>query len=189
MGLSTSRPDNGLDTGDVLIHRKDAVVNDTLGSVYFDRLFPLGVEATPEAVPDLVKAGKAPRIKQDEDAKATYVSCCGPEHNAHIDCGAALAGNRPFLYCGGRSPPRPELGRSLTALWGKPRSDGTAGQIPEGPPRQNGRATPGGSRRDHRCFYAYGCFEDHARSARRRQESRRRRVGGAQHRCQSEVCA
>ena len=35
------------------------------GSVYFDRLFPMGVDAMLEAV-DLVKAGKAPRIKQDE---------------------------------------------------------------------------------------------------------------------------
>ena len=38
---------------------------DTLGTVYFDRLFPMGVEAMLESV-DLVKAGKAPRIKQDE---------------------------------------------------------------------------------------------------------------------------
>ena len=34
---------------------------------------------------DLVKAGKAPRIKQDE-AKATYEGRCGPD-NAHIDWG------------------------------------------------------------------------------------------------------
>ena len=57
---------------------------DTLGTVYFDRLFPMGVEAMLESV-DLVKAGKAPRIKQDE-SKATYEGRCGPG-NAKIDWG------------------------------------------------------------------------------------------------------
>src|ERR1700753_106453 len=84
-GLSIFWPDNGLDTGDVLLQKKTAIsATDTLGSVYFDRLFPMGVEAMLEAV-DLVKAGKAPRIKQDE-AKATYEGRCGPD-NAHIDWG------------------------------------------------------------------------------------------------------
>ena len=44
----------------------------------------MGVEAMLESV-DLVKAGKAPRIKQD-DAKATYEGRCGPD-NARIDWG------------------------------------------------------------------------------------------------------
>jgi methionyl-tRNA formyltransferase len=44
----------------------------------------MGVEAMLEAV-DLVKAGKAPRIKQDE-TQATYEGRCGPE-NARIDWG------------------------------------------------------------------------------------------------------
>src|SRR5437899_8759381 len=84
-GLSIFWPDNGLDTGDVLLQKKTPISStDTLGSVYFDRLFPMGVEATLEAL-DLVKAGKAPRIKQDE-SKATYEGRCGPD-NAHIDWG------------------------------------------------------------------------------------------------------
>jgi methionyl-tRNA formyltransferase len=84
-GLSIFWPDNGLDTGDVLIQKKTPIgPNDTLGTVYFDRLFPMGVDAMLESV-DLVKAGKAPRIKQD-DSKATYEGRCGPD-NAHIDWG------------------------------------------------------------------------------------------------------
>jgi len=84
-GLSIFWPDNGLDTGDVLIQKKTPISDtDTLGSVYFDRLFPMGVEAMLEAV-DLVKSGKAPRIKQDH-AKATYEGKCGSE-NAGIDWG------------------------------------------------------------------------------------------------------
>jgi len=84
-GLSIFRPTDGLDEGAVILQKRTAVgENDTLGSVYFDRLFPMGVEAMLEGV-DLVKAGKAPRIKQDE-SKATYEGRCGPD-NAKIDWG------------------------------------------------------------------------------------------------------
>src|SRR6201995_5171329 len=84
-GLSIFWPDNGLDTGDVLIQKTTPISNtDTLGTVYFDRLFPMGVEAMLESV-DLVKAGKAPRIKQDE-SKATYEGLCRVG-NAKIDWG------------------------------------------------------------------------------------------------------
>ncbi len=70
-GLSIFWPDNGLDTGDVLLQKKTPLsATDTMGDVYFKRLFPMGVDAMLESV-DLVKAGKAPRIKQDE-SKATY---------------------------------------------------------------------------------------------------------------------
>jgi methionyl-tRNA formyltransferase len=84
-GLSIFWPDNGLDTGDILLQKKTPISDtDTLGTVYFDRLFPMGVEAMLEAV-DLVKAGKAPRIKQDH-ARATYEGKCGKD-NARIDWG------------------------------------------------------------------------------------------------------
>src|SRR6201987_711805 len=84
-GLSIFWPDNGLDIGAVLIQKKTPIgPTDTLGTVYFDRLFPMGVEAMCESV-DLVKAGKAPRIKQDHD-KATYEGRCGAD-NAKIDWG------------------------------------------------------------------------------------------------------
>ncbi len=70
-GLSIFWPDNGLDTGDVLLQKKTPLsATDTMGEVYFKRLFPMGVDAMLESV-DLVKAGKAPRIKQDEKL-ATY---------------------------------------------------------------------------------------------------------------------
>jgi methionyl-tRNA formyltransferase len=84
-GLSIFWPDNGLDTGDILVQKKTPISDtDTLGTVYFDRLFPMGVEAMLEGV-DLVKAGKAPKIKQDE-SKATYEGRCGAG-NAKIDWG------------------------------------------------------------------------------------------------------
>ncbi len=84
-GLSIFWPDNGLDTGDVLMQKTTTIgFEDSLGTVYFDRLFPMGVEAMLESV-DLVKAGKAPRIKQD-DSLATYEGRCGAD-NARIDWG------------------------------------------------------------------------------------------------------
>jgi methionyl-tRNA formyltransferase len=94
-GLSIFWPDNGLDTGDVLLQKKTPIgPTDTLGTVYFDRLFPMGVEAMLESV-DLVKAGKAPRIKQDE-SKATYEGRCGPG-NAKIDWGKSWRQIDPLI--------------------------------------------------------------------------------------------
>ncbi len=82
-GLTIFWPDDGLDTGPVLLQKKTAIgPDDTLGSIYFDRLFPMGVDAMLEAV-DLVRAGNAPKIVQDE-AQATYESWCTAD-DAGID--------------------------------------------------------------------------------------------------------
>ena len=48
--------------------------DDTLGTVYFDRLFPMGVKAMLEAA-DLVIAGKHKEVVQDE-SQATYEGWC-----------------------------------------------------------------------------------------------------------------
>ena len=57
-GLTIFRPNDGLDEGEVVLQKKTPVSeNDTLGTVYFDRLFPMGVAAMLEAA-DLVVAGK-----------------------------------------------------------------------------------------------------------------------------------
>jgi methionyl-tRNA formyltransferase len=74
-GVAVFWPDDGLDTGPVLLTREvEIAADDTLGSLYFDKLFPIGVEAMMEAV-DLVRDGRAPKIVQDE-AQATYESWC-----------------------------------------------------------------------------------------------------------------
>lgn len=84
-GLSVFWPDDGLDTGDVLLQRTTPIgPDDTLGTVYFERLFPMGVEALCEAV-DLVRTGAAPRLKQDETL-ATYEGPCERD-NARVDWG------------------------------------------------------------------------------------------------------
>jgi len=82
-GLTIFWPDKGLDTGPVLMQKETKISDDdTLGSVYFDRLFPMGVEAMVESV-GLVKEGRAPRIVQDE-SQATYEGWCKAE-DAVID--------------------------------------------------------------------------------------------------------
>ena len=78
-GLTIFWPDQGLDTGPILLQKEVEIRDtDTLGSLYFDRLFPLGVAALLEGV-DLVRTGKAPKIVQDE-SKATYEGWCKKEH-------------------------------------------------------------------------------------------------------------
>jgi methionyl-tRNA formyltransferase len=77
-GLSIFWPDNGLDTGPILIQKKTKISDkDTLGSIYFDRLFPMGVAAMVEAI-DLVKAKKAPRIPQEPKA-GSYEGWCNKD--------------------------------------------------------------------------------------------------------------
>ena len=74
-GVAIFWPDDGLDTGPVLLTKEVEIQpDDTLGSLYFDKLFPLGVDAMLESV-DLVREGRAPKIEQDE-AQATYESWC-----------------------------------------------------------------------------------------------------------------
>ena len=74
-GLSIFWPDNGLDEGPILLRKEvDITDDDTLGSLYFKKLFPMGVDAMLEAV-DLVRDGKAPKIEQDH-SKATYEGWC-----------------------------------------------------------------------------------------------------------------
>ena len=70
-GLTIFRPTDGLDEGAVILQKKTPIgENDTLGTVYFDRLFPMGVQAMLEAA-DLVLANKHKETPQDE-SQATY---------------------------------------------------------------------------------------------------------------------
>ena len=82
-GLTIFWPDKGLDTGPILMQRETAIgPDDTVGSLYFNRLFPEGVDAMIESV-DMVKAGTAPRIIQDE-SKATYEASVAPRTRRSI---------------------------------------------------------------------------------------------------------
>jgi methionyl-tRNA formyltransferase len=65
-GLSIFRPTDGLDEGPVILTRTVRIeAEDTLGSLYFGKVFPIGVAALLEAA-DLVVAGKAAAVAQYE---------------------------------------------------------------------------------------------------------------------------
>jgi methionyl-tRNA formyltransferase len=82
-GLSIFWVDPGIDTGPVLLQKEVQIdPDDTTGSLYFNKIFPLGIEAIAEAV-DLIHQGNPPRIAQDE-SKATYDPPCRDKH-AKID--------------------------------------------------------------------------------------------------------
>jgi methionyl-tRNA formyltransferase len=70
-GLTIFRPTPGLDEGPVILQKRCAIgPNDTAASLYFDKIFPLGVEALLQAA-DLVNLGRATEWTQDEK-EATY---------------------------------------------------------------------------------------------------------------------
>jgi methionyl-tRNA formyltransferase len=74
-GLTIFRPNDGLDEGPVVLQKETPISpDDTLGTVYFDRLFPMGVKAMLEAA-DLVVANKHKEVVQDE-SQATYEGWC-----------------------------------------------------------------------------------------------------------------
>jgi len=70
-GLTIFRPTPGLDEGPVILQKRVPIgPDDTAGSLYFDKIFPLGVEALVQAA-DLVVGGRATEWTQEE-SEATY---------------------------------------------------------------------------------------------------------------------
>ena len=88
-GLTIFRPNEGLDEGPIVLQKTCEIGPDeTLGDVYFNKLFPMGVEAILEAA-DLVAAGKHTEAAQDE-SQATYEGWCRDaeariQWAAHVD--------------------------------------------------------------------------------------------------------
>jgi methionyl-tRNA formyltransferase len=74
-GLTIFRPTDGLDEGPILLQKETPIgPDDTLGSVYFDRLFPMGISALQEAADLVVNRGGEGRV-QDE-SRASYEGWC-----------------------------------------------------------------------------------------------------------------
>ncbi len=88
-GLTIFRPNEGLDEGPVILQKHcDIGPDETIGEVYFNKLFPMGVKAIIEAA-DLVFTGKHTETVQDESA-ASYEGWCraGEAHiqwASHVD--------------------------------------------------------------------------------------------------------
>ena len=79
-GISWFWVDEGIDTGPILVQKEVEIgPEETTGTLYFNKLFPLGIEAAGEAI-DLIQAGSPPRIVQDE-SQANYDPLCRDEHS------------------------------------------------------------------------------------------------------------
>ena len=74
-GITIFWPDEGLDTGPILI-QKEVIIDDddTTGSLYFNKLYPIGVETIIESI-NLIILKKAPKINQNE-SDSTYETWC-----------------------------------------------------------------------------------------------------------------
>jgi len=88
-GLFWFYPTDGLDEGDVLLQKEVEIGPDeTLGDVYFKKIFPLGVDSTLEVI-EAFRNGNPPHMVQDE-SKATYESWCRKK-DAEIDWAKPVA--------------------------------------------------------------------------------------------------
>jgi methionyl-tRNA formyltransferase len=88
-GLTIFRPVDGLDEGPVVLQKETPIGPDeTLGTLYFGRLFPMGIEALMEAA-DLVVNGRAAFTVQDETCASYEGWCREPEArinwHTHVD--------------------------------------------------------------------------------------------------------
>ncbi len=78
-GLTIFWPDSGIDTGPILLTKTCPIAaSDTVTTIYFNQLFPMGVDAIAESIA-LVQHSAAPRLEQDH-AASTYEPACTPAH-------------------------------------------------------------------------------------------------------------
>ncbi len=88
-GLSIFWPNEGLDEGPILMQKECEIGPDeTLGDIYFNKLYPMGVDAMIESL-DLVKEGTAPKQVQNLD-EGSYESWFG-KAQAEIDWNKSAA--------------------------------------------------------------------------------------------------
>lgn len=87
-GVTVFRPDAGVDTGPIVVQKAGVAIgaSDNAATLYFQKLYPLGVEAILEAV-DAVDRGTARPRRQDE-SKASFQGLV-TDDVAHVDWGRA----------------------------------------------------------------------------------------------------
>ena len=101
-GLTIFWPDEGLDEGPVLMQKECEIGPDeTLGDIYFKKLYPMGVDAMIESL-DLVKAGTAPKTAQNLEG-GSYESWFG-KNQAEIDWSKTAAEIYNIIRAGNPQP-------------------------------------------------------------------------------------
>lgn len=135
-GVTVFQPDEGVDTGPIVVQRGGVEISDreTAASLYFDKLYPLGLEAMAEAVARVADGSAKPRAQSESDATFQsrldedgaridwempgeeidrLVRGCDPQPGAHALRGDLLV----RLFGGGLDPCEPgaELGQVVAA--------------------------------------------------------------------------
>ncbi|HEU0221590.1 MAG TPA: methionyl-tRNA formyltransferase [Paracoccaceae bacterium] len=101
-GLTWFYPTDGLDEGDILLQWECEIGPDeTLGELYFGKIFPAGVDSVLE-VAELFRAGRPPRRPQEE-ARATYESWCR-KADVKVDWAAPVAETYNRIRAGNPQP-------------------------------------------------------------------------------------
>lgn len=112
------RPDGGVDTGPIVVQKAGIPIapDDTAASLYFDKLYPAGIEAMVEAV-EAVAAGTA-RFTPQSEAGASHEPLLADEH-ARIDF-AAEAGvvDRLVRGCDPNPGAHARLGEETVRVFG-----------------------------------------------------------------------
>ena len=124
-GVTVFWPDAGIDTGPILLQREAAVdPDDTAATLYYRKLYPLGVRACIDAVA-LVREGRAPRVPQDE-ALATYDPLVTDAHAA-IDWSRPVAEVHDLIRgCDPQPGAHTSVGSTRLRLYDPHRVDGSA---------------------------------------------------------------
>jgi methionyl-tRNA formyltransferase len=122
-GVTVFWTDAGIDTGPILLQREVEIgPDDSAGSLYYQRVFPVGVEAVLESV-TLIDAGRAPRLVQDERL-ASYEPLCRDVHAA-IDWGKpAQAVHNLIRGCDPQPGAHTAAGSGRLRLYESRRADG-----------------------------------------------------------------
>jgi methionyl-tRNA formyltransferase len=134
-GVTVFRPDAGVDTGPIVVQKGPVPIRDTdtAASLYFERLYPLGVEAMLEAV-ELVAAGRA-RFAAQDDARSSFQGLVG-DAEARIDWSrSAVELDRQIRGCDPQPGAFALLGRERLRLYegrlARDRGDAPPGTVVE----------------------------------------------------------
>ncbi|WP_206456430.1 methionyl-tRNA formyltransferase [Aurantimonas marina] len=129
-GLTIFWPDDGLDEGPILLQKTCAIGPDeSLGDVYFKKLFPMGVDAMMESL-DLVKAGVI--LKHDQRLDAGSYESWFRKADAEIDWSKPVADQYNIIRAANPAPGAWTTHKGETVqIYDSARADGdgTAGQV------------------------------------------------------------
>ena len=132
-GVTVFRPDAGVDTGPIVVQKGGVTLEpgDTAASLYFDKLYPLGVEACAEAVAAI--ADGSARFTAQDETRASFQGLVG-DAEGRIDWGRpAVELDRQIRGCDPQPGAWAEWGGETVRLYGgrllEGEAEGTPGTV------------------------------------------------------------